>query len=318
MILLPSVNYLAYKNALKQAWKDGKMSADESAMLDTLRKSLNISAEEHITIEKDVRTELADVEINNPNPGEEVGVEDTPIQPPEEANNGAGDIDVESMNNDIKDLLIAGKNSYHKGNYEEAIEYCDKVLLIEPDNSEALFFRKRTLSKIEKLQGKSAGTKKKSPPTSEPDIEAEIESEIESEPDIDIEQVSVLPSGNETAETEPNIENNSESTAEEPGMEELVPETGPVSVPNPNNNPSPGGDPNCKSCGGSGQCHWCQGSGKCYWCKGSGNCDKCNGTGKINGDDCKACKGSGKCHSCIGDGECYWCKGSGKCSKCVM
>ena len=73
-MLLASVNYLAYKNALKQAWKDGKMSADESAMLDTLRKSLNISAEEHIHIEREVRNELAGLIPNNPNGFENIDI----------------------------------------------------------------------------------------------------------------------------------------------------------------------------------------------------------------------------------------------------
>ena len=62
---MPNVNYLAYKNALKQAWKDGRMSATESGILDTLRKSLNISAEDHMEIESHVRDELAGKPIEN-------------------------------------------------------------------------------------------------------------------------------------------------------------------------------------------------------------------------------------------------------------
>ncbi|WP_455392444.1 tetratricopeptide repeat protein [[Eubacterium] cellulosolvens] len=278
-----SVNYLAYKNALKQAWKDGKMSADESAMLDTLRKSLNISPDEHVQIEEAVRSELGDevgvpgnpgptnnnqVAIADENPGgqEAVQLPEPPVQeaePPLDA--------TEAVESDIKTLLAQGKNSYHKGNYEEAIEYCDKVLLMDPDNSEALFFRKRTLSKIEKLRGKKAGdTVKDEAPPADADVAA-----MEANP-----QMEVSP------------------------PKEAPPATG------------GGGDPNCKSCKGSGECHWCKGSGSCYWCKGSGNCDKCNGSGKINGENCKSCKGTGKCHSCNGDGKCYWCHGSGKCSKC--
>ena len=65
VVLVPNVNYLAYKNALKQAWKDGRMSAAESSILDTLRKSLNISAEEHMEIESNVREELAGKPIEN-------------------------------------------------------------------------------------------------------------------------------------------------------------------------------------------------------------------------------------------------------------
>ncbi len=295
MIALVSVNYLAYKNALKQAWKDGKMSADESAMLDTLRKSLNISAEEHLKIEKDVRSELADIvpEMNeqyevaaepapsmNQNPGldqHELGQQSENMQPPAPSNTSDT---LESE--DINVLLNEGKNSYHKGNYEGAIEFCDKVLLLDPDNSEALFFRKRTLSKIEKLHGGK----------DEPEKTA--------------------------AKAEP------EKTAAKAEPEQLAAKAEPELEP-PEVSPEPGGtaaggkgDPDCKSCKGSGQCHWCRGSGECYWCKGTGKCDKCDGSGKIGDEECKSCKGSGKCHSCNGDSKCYWCNGTGKCSKCSL
>ena len=52
-----SPNYLAYKNAMKQAWKDGRVSAEEATLLETLRTSLNISAEEHMQVEKELREE---------------------------------------------------------------------------------------------------------------------------------------------------------------------------------------------------------------------------------------------------------------------
>jgi tetratricopeptide (TPR) repeat protein len=273
---LVSVNYLAYKNALKQAWKDGKMSADESAMLDTLRKSLNISPEDHVQIENDVRIELNGIMPADTNPTDNPGDNPGPANGNPEPNPGtaapeppqapgeppvpqpmdgtAGEPD------DIKGLLAEGKNSYHKGNYEEAIEYCDKVLLLDPDNSEALFFRKRTLSKIEKLRGKP-GSKKETP---------KAQTEVAPEP---------------------------------PSKPEKKAKSG-------------GGDPNCKSCKGSGQCNWCKGTSECYWCKGTGKCDKCSGSGKINGEECKSCKGSGQCNSCGGNGQCYWCGGTGNCTKC--
>ena len=291
------------------------MSADESAMLDTLRRSLNISADDHMQIEHDVRSELSGIEPNNSNNGSNssndangvgnpspqnpspepeaqnvpspespqpgLGQPPAPMQPPPPeqppappepaeppADEGANEGD------QIKDLLNSGKNDYHKGNYEHAIECCDKVLLLDPENSEALFFRKRALSKIEKLRGTKDKSAKKS-------VSAEASAKPEPE------AVAADVGGDNPKGAKSKIE---------PGS----------------------GDPNCKSCGGSGQCHWCKNSGQCYWCKGSGKCDKCGGEGKIGDEDCKACKSSGKCHSCNGDGECYWCKGSGKCSKCSM
>ena len=275
MIVLVSVNYLAYKNALKQAWKDGKMSADESAMLDTLRKSLNISPDEHVKIEQDVRVELSDMPIDPNNPGPEdnpgemansnpgAGAEEA-MAPPETMEVAAppgGEI------NDIKTLLAEGKNSYHKGNYEEAIEYCDKVLILDPDNSEALFFRKRTLSKIEKLQSKGGfggGTK-----AAEPPAEAQIE---------------VTP------------------------PDQSPPATGGAGDGDPNCK-SCKGSGQCHWCKGSGSCYWCKGSGNCEKCNGSGkingeDCKSCKGTGK-----CHSCNGDGKCYWCHGNGKCSKCLG---------
>ncbi len=261
------------------------MSADESAMLDTLRKSLNISAEEHLEIEKDVRIELSggvtppEYEVANQQPSGTQQDQDMAMEQPAQAENEVAAVPTDE--NDIKALLNAGKESYHKGNYEEAIEYCDKVLLLDPDNSEALFFRKRTLSKIEKLHGKKGAGGKK----------AKADASAEAASGAAIEEAT----GGAEVETGP------------PPSQEPTPSAGTAEG---------GGDPNCKSCKGSGQCHWCRGSGQCYWCKGSGKCDKCAGTGKIGDEECKSCKGSGKCHSCNGDGKCYWCNGSGKCSKC--
>lgn len=271
--MLVSVNYLAYKNALKQAWKDGKMSADESAMLDTLRKSLNISPDEHVKIEQDVRIELSDMPVESNNPGPE-------NNPGEIANSNPGAGAEEAMappetmevaappggeTNDIKALLVEGKNSYHKGNYEEAIEYCDKVLILDPDNSEALFFRKRTLSKIEKLQGKGGaggGTKAAVPP-------AEAQTEV-------------LP------------------------PDQAPPATGGAGNGDPNCK-SCKGSGQCHWCKGSGSCYWCKGSGNCEKCNGSGkingeDCKSCKGTGK-----CHSCNGDGKCYWCHGDGKCSKC-----------
>ncbi len=304
VVRLASVNYLAYKNALKQAWKDGKMSADESAMLDTLRKSLNISAEDHMHIEREVRNELAGiipenpnfVNVNNNTNGGTSAVDPGSINQHEYSNMSQLSTEELLESNDVKELLNAGKNAYHKQNYEDAIQFCDKVLLLDPDNSEALFFRKRTLSKLEKSKSKKGSgevTAKVTAPPAPINKSATVEEAAQMEADLD-----------EAAEL------NLEPMKENPSKNSV------------NNNVAPGAekkaDPNCKTCGGSGECHWCQGTGKCYWCKGTGNCDKCKGEGQIKGEECKSCKGSGKCHSCNGDSNCYWCKGTGKCSKCSL
>ena len=47
-----------YKKALEQAWKDGKITVSERDILLNLRKSLNISAKEHVLLEKQVIEKL--------------------------------------------------------------------------------------------------------------------------------------------------------------------------------------------------------------------------------------------------------------------
>jgi len=48
----------AYKQALKVAWNDREISSDEAGMIDNLRESFQISMEDHIRIEMEVRSEL--------------------------------------------------------------------------------------------------------------------------------------------------------------------------------------------------------------------------------------------------------------------
>jgi hypothetical protein len=48
----------AYAQALKQAWANGSVSQDEENLLQTLRKSLGISEEEHNSLEQEVRLEI--------------------------------------------------------------------------------------------------------------------------------------------------------------------------------------------------------------------------------------------------------------------
>jgi hypothetical protein len=48
----------AYAQALKQAWANGSVSQDEENLLQSLRKSLGISEEEHNSLEQEVRLEI--------------------------------------------------------------------------------------------------------------------------------------------------------------------------------------------------------------------------------------------------------------------
>lgn len=49
-----------YRQALAQAWKDGKMTRDELDLLHSLRVSLNISEKNHVKIEKEILEKVAD------------------------------------------------------------------------------------------------------------------------------------------------------------------------------------------------------------------------------------------------------------------
>jgi hypothetical protein len=51
-------NLLIYKKALEQAWKDGKMTMDEKQIINSLRKSLNISEYNHLKIEEEILNNL--------------------------------------------------------------------------------------------------------------------------------------------------------------------------------------------------------------------------------------------------------------------
>jgi tetratricopeptide (TPR) repeat protein len=301
-----SANYEAYKSVMRQAYRDGQITPEETAVLDTLRQSLNISADEHSQAEAEVKQEIEngglqdggsmasndpvpapamddDVNVIRPgnNPSDfssdnnpDVAL-DNPVDlgvPPSEDLDMGGDMPAATNGpQNLDEFLNEGKGAYKKGDFQQAIVYFDKAIEMEPDNSEAIFYRRRSQKKLEETGGGAAAG----------------------------------PAG-----------------AAAPGAAPAGAEGGPAAGgPTP---PSPipasemRGDPNCSSCSGAGTCRWCKASGGCYWCKGSGQCDKCKGTGVTKGQQCGSCAGSGKCHSCKGTGLCYWCQGKGTCNKCSV
>jgi hypothetical protein len=298
-----SANYEAYKSVMRQAYADGQITPEETAVLDTLRQSLNISSEEHDQIENEVKEEIAGgggpsalSVSSNPEPGEppageadegdinviRPGFNDDAIEHNSmESNNPGPDSGIDAAApepeidagapavDSIEELLKSGKASYHKNDFQSAIDFFDKALAMEPENSEALFFRKRSQSKLQESGGGDDAGKAAASSSSAPAADS-----------------SMMATGAAAAPAVP------------PGEMR--------------------GDPNCSSCNGSGTCRWCKATGGCYWCKGVGQCEKCKGTGVSKGQQCGACAGSGKCHSCKGSGKCYWCQGTGRCSKCNM
>jgi hypothetical protein len=55
---VPVVSLQAYAQALKQAWSNGSVSADEESILLTLRKSMGISDEVHESLEQEAQLEI--------------------------------------------------------------------------------------------------------------------------------------------------------------------------------------------------------------------------------------------------------------------
>jgi hypothetical protein len=55
---VPVIALQAYAQTLKQAWSNGALSQDEENLLLTLRKSMGISDEEHMSLEQEVRLEI--------------------------------------------------------------------------------------------------------------------------------------------------------------------------------------------------------------------------------------------------------------------
>ena len=51
-----------YKNALAQAWKDGKMTHDERELLRNLRESLCITEKEHLALEEEIFKDARETE----------------------------------------------------------------------------------------------------------------------------------------------------------------------------------------------------------------------------------------------------------------
>ncbi|UCH87901.1 MAG: hypothetical protein JSV49_06425 [Thermoplasmata archaeon] len=112
--------YEAYENAVRQVWMDGAVSLDEADMIEALRKSLNITLEEHAEIEAKIRHELEHLK----SPEGDSGGAETPSSPsipeigtPEIINESSddsapddelaeaiGDISAEDLTKDLDDL----------------------------------------------------------------------------------------------------------------------------------------------------------------------------------------------------------------------
>jgi hypothetical protein len=86
-------------------------------------------------------------------PGEEQPQEETPEETPqeegaEEPEKPAGPSEYGDNPEDLPQLLEEAQNAYRDRDFQKAVEYFDRVLALDPDNSNAIFMRKRAASKL--------------------------------------------------------------------------------------------------------------------------------------------------------------------------
>jgi hypothetical protein len=166
----------------------------------------------------------------------------------------------------LEDLLKEGKSSYKKSDFQMAISYFDKAIALEPDNAEALFYRKRSVSKLQEMGGTV------SEDTSVADT-ASIASSTSNTLTAETAAAQAPPSGD--FKGDPNCASCNGSGVCRwckggacywcggNGQCDKCKGTGVTK------------GQQCPSCAGSGKCHSCKGSGQCFWCHGNGRCSKC-------------------------------------------
>ena len=118
-----------YRKILEQAWADGILTADEQALISRLRDKLNISEEEHLQLEQEIKSHLS-------TPPEQIVVEDR---------------------NEPSYWVRLGEEFWSKsdGNEEDAkkaISYFDKAIEIEPLNYFAWANKGLILKKLDRRE----------------------------------------------------------------------------------------------------------------------------------------------------------------------
>lgn len=157
------------------------------------------------------------------------------------------------------DLLNQGKEAYRAGKYQDAYDFCTQALEVKPNNSQALFFKKRAKSKLGDNVKKSSPAQERSDPMMSHMAKPQEKKPVEN---------SLIPKCLSCRDT------GTCSWCKGEGSCWMCHGTGKC------NNCKGSGivdDETCPKCKGSGECDSCIGSGKCYWCKGSGKCHKCGG-----------------------------------------
>ena len=163
------------------------------------------------------------------------------------------------------ECLELGKEAYRTGGYKRSVDLCDRALKLKPNNSQAIFFKKRSKSKMDEAAPASAvpAAQTSPQPTSDPMLS---HMGAPKAAQTAVQSGSIIPKCLSCRDTHVC------SWCKGQGL--------------------------CWMCQGTGVCNTCKGSGTlndapCPKCKGSSKCDSCMGTGK-----CYWCKGTAKCHKC--------------------
>jgi tetratricopeptide (TPR) repeat protein len=159
-------NLRIYREAMERVWADGIQSADEYSLLETLRKSLKITPEEHLAIESKVKKPQAPTvaprklkRVVVPKRKKEVE-EDRPPETFDEFltlakqlfdekqyESALTNLDkaLELNSNSTEAWTYKGRASLMLDRYEDALKYCDKALALNPDYDDALANKGTTL-----------------------------------------------------------------------------------------------------------------------------------------------------------------------------
>ena len=194
--------YEAYEKAVRQVWLDGAVSLDEADMIEALRKSLNITLEEHAEIELKIRREIDSARSagGSPKPDSEPPPEvqsengeanlpsdsaspdeDVPGEPP-----SIGDLSSDDLAKDLDDLTKSIDRLGHRLGAASSGDFPSFLKKEEKDDSkDSMEDASSKLASIsERMQQESPGEEEKGPdegesPPGESDLLGQLKQQYE-------------------------------------------------------------------------------------------------------------------------------------------
>ena len=169
---LSNPNIVTYKQALEWAWADGVKSVNEHEMLEQLRNSLQISLEQHFLIENSIISQQPSEPAEQPLEqgiedsivlkskiqGKPTSICDSVIHRSTIIHDGDviyGDLKVEKVDLDegqVENYLELANRAVEGENFEEALEYFNKVLENDPEDQNGLIGKALALGRLERYK----------------------------------------------------------------------------------------------------------------------------------------------------------------------